>query len=117
MAGAPHGWERIRLQVGRSLDRRGGAPRRRALVVTPATRPVERVHADAGELAHGTDPPRTHPVGVVVRGLADLRQPDLAVEGRLGDARRAVPCILLGDHVRNTVTREGELAAKVPARG
>src|SRR5262249_6389222 len=91
-----------------------GAPARRAGAVAPAVRAIEGVHADAGELAHGAHPARVHPVCMVVRRLADLGQPDAAVEGLLGDARGALVVLRLGDPVRDAVAREGELAGQMP---
>ena len=54
-----------------------------------------------------------HIIGVVVRRLADFRQPDLAVEHRLGDLPGALPHVGLADHVGIVVAGEGELAGHV----
>src|SRR5262249_58722995 len=92
------------------------APGRRLLAIAPPTRAIERVHADAGELVHGADPPGPHPVGMVVGGFADLGKPDLAVECRLGDPLRTLPCFRLGDDVLDTIAGKAELAGMMPVR-
>ncbi len=50
---------------------------------------------------------------MVVRGLADLRQPDLAVEHLGGDHLGALPHVGLADHVGDAVAGKGELAGEM----
>ena len=57
-----------------------------------------------------------HPVGVVVRRLADLREPQLAVERVARDLLGLLPHVGLGHHVADAVAGEGELAGVVPVR-
>src|SRR6516164_10395557 len=72
---------RIIIRLKRSqliLGRRGRgriAPAWLIGAVAPVARAVEGVHADLVELGHLADPARAHPVGVVVRGLADVVEP------------------------------------------
>ena len=43
--------------------------------VAPRPRAIEGVHAEPVHLLHFVDPGRSHPVGVIMRGLGDLGQP------------------------------------------
>src|SRR6266516_4856234 len=106
-----------------NLQLRGGfrghlraAPARRVGAVAPAARAIERVHADPVELVHGARPPRMHPIGVVMRRLADLRQPQPAVERRGGDALGALHRVGLVERLRPAVAREGELTGEMAVR-
>src|SRR5437763_4792181 len=106
-----------------NLELRGGfrghlraAPRRRVGAVAPAARAIERVHADLVELVHGAHPPRTHPIGVVMRRLADLRQPQPAVERGDGDALGTLHRLGLVNSLCLAVARDGELASEMAVR-
>ena len=48
------------------------APHRRIGAVAPGARPIECVHAKLVQLHHFAHPARAHPVGVVMRRLANL---------------------------------------------
>ena len=84
--------------------------------VAPGARPVEAVHADLVELPHLVHPRRMHPIGVIVRGVADLRQPQLAVEHVAGDLLGLLPHVGLVDLVGDAVAGEGELAGELAVR-
>src|SRR5215831_1576357 len=104
--------KRLRRDFGRLCV----APRRRFRAVSPVAWTIKCVHADAVELAHFADPPRMHPTGVVVGRLADIVEPELAVQRLAGDVLGALPGGRLVDAVGDAVAGEGELAGQVTAR-
>ena len=57
-----------------------------------------------------------HPIGVIVRRLADFRQPQPPVERGLRNPAGAIPHVRLGDHIANAVAGEGELARQMTVR-
>src|SRR6516164_5424682 len=67
------------------------APSRRFRAVSPVAWTIECVHADTVKLAHFADPPRMHPTSVVVGRLADIVEPELAVQRLAGDVLSALP--------------------------
>src|SRR5262249_61793780 len=78
-----------RFMINWCLDAKASSPRFRSPLRRPtsaiSSRPpvawtIKGVHADAVELAHFADPPRMHPTGVVVGRLADIVEPELAVQ-------------------------------------
>ena len=99
--------------VGRrvGLDR-GRAPGR--LVVAPGARTIEGVDAEPVQSHHFMHPARMHPVGMVMRGVADIGEPDFAVEHFLGDFFRLLPHIRLVDLAQILAfAGEGELAGQM----
>src|SRR6188472_3835045 len=66
------------------LDRAGDVqpvtPDRNFLTVAPSLGPVEDVDAKLGMLGHGAYPPRIDVGRVIMRGLADFRQPELPIQ-------------------------------------
>ena len=87
----------------RGLLRR--SPARRVAAVAPGARPVEGVHAEFVHLLHFADPGRVHPIGMVVRRFRHFRQPELAVEHRLGDLLGAVPHVGLAHDIGDCCRR------------
>jgi len=81
--------------------------------IAPSPGSVERMHADAIELVHRAHPRRMHPIGMIVGGLADFREPEAAIERCCGDLRGAGPRLGLVDDVGNAIAREGKLASEV----
>src|SRR5262249_32445595 len=77
-------------------------------------RSIERVHANAVEPAHFADPPWMHPTGVVVGRLANIVEPEVAVERIAGDVLGALPGGRLVDALREAVARKGKLAVEAP---
>jgi hypothetical protein len=64
------------LQLAFRLRGRGRiAPGRRIGAIAPAARAIEGVDADLVEPRHLAHPRRMHPVGMIVRRLADVGQP------------------------------------------
>jgi hypothetical protein len=51
-----------------------------------------------------------------MRGLADFRQPELAVERFARNPGGDAPGLLVADHVAVIVAGEGELAGQMPVR-
>jgi hypothetical protein len=100
-------------RLPRRIGGLGVAPHRRAGAVAPVARPIEGVYADAVELAHLMHPPRMHPIGVIVGRLADIAEPEPAVQRIAGDALGARPGGRLVDAVRNAVAGESELAGEM----
>ena len=89
---------RTRIELGLALgllgelgrERRGllrRAPARGIAAVAPGFRPIEGVDAELVHPLHFGHPGWVHVVGVIVGRLADLLEPDLAVEHRLGDLK------------------------------
>src|SRR5882672_12158237 len=104
-----------RLQrLGGGGGRLGVAPGRGFGAVAPVARAVEGVDADAVEPAHFVDPPRMHPAGMVVGRLADIVEPEIAVQRLMRDLLGALPGDRLVDALREPVARKGELAAEAP---
>src|ERR1700730_12757706 len=79
----------------------------------PRLRAVEGMHADPVDLAHLAEPVRGHSIGVVVRRLADLVEPQPAVEHVVGDLLRLLPHVGFVDDELFTLAGEGELAGEV----
>src|SRR5215471_12366435 len=104
--------KRLRRDFGRLCV----APRRRFRAVSPVAWTIKCVHADAVELMHFAHPPRMNPAGVVVGRLADIVEPELAVQRLAGDVLGALPGGRLVDAVGDAVAGEGELAGQVTAR-
>src|SRR4030088_2262134 len=110
-------WARLWLDFGelggnfRGLRR--GAPARCVAAVAPGPRPVEGVDAEFVHLLHLVHPGGMHPISMVVGRLADLRQPQPAVEGFLGDLLGAFPHVGLVDDIADAVAGEGELAGQM----
>src|SRR5262249_46363144 len=71
---------------------------------------IEGVVAEPVHLGHFAHPARMHPVRVLVPGLADLGQPEFAVEHFRRDALGPRPHIGLAHDVGNAVAGERELA-------
>src|SRR6266478_5134176 len=94
--------------------RLGVAPGRGLGAVAPVARAVEGVDANAVELAHFVDPPGMHPTGVVVGRLADVVEPEIAVQRIARDVFGALPGDRLVDALREPVARKGELATEAP---
>src|SRR5271166_3089768 len=62
------------------LRRLGVAPLRRIFAVAPGARTIEDMDAELVHFSHFAYPARMNIGGVVMRRLADFRQPKLAVE-------------------------------------
>src|ERR1700754_1803324 len=75
---------------------------------------VEDVEADPADLVHGAAPVRAHIGRVVMRGIADFLEIDLAGGDGERDVLGDLELRLVAYAVRNTVAGEGELAAIAP---
>src|SRR4051794_36829207 len=98
-------------------DRRRGfwiAPGRSIAAIAPGPWPVEGMDTELMQLGHLAHPARTHPVGMVVRRLAHLRQPQLSVERFGGNLLGALHSVELPHHITNAVAGKRELASKTP---
>src|SRR5262245_37132542 len=84
------------------------APRRSIAAIAPGPRPVEGVDTELVQLGHLAHPARTHPVGVVVRRLADLGKPQLPVESLGGNLLGTVHGVGLPHHVTDSVAGKRE---------
>src|SRR5215470_11340009 len=73
------------------------------------------MHTDAVKFAHLAYPPWMHPASVIVGRLADVIEPEIAVQRLTGDVLGAFPRGRLVDAIRDAVTREGELTCEVAA--
>src|SRR5262245_33899033 len=105
------------LQLVLRLRGRGCvAPGRRVGAIAPVARPVERVHPDLAEPRHLAHPARERAVRVVVGGLADIVDPELAVERLARNLLRPLIGVRLAHAIRNAVAGEGELAAQAAVR-
>src|SRR6478735_5855990 len=78
---------------------------------TAAIGAIEDVQADAADLFHGLCPFRTNIDGMVVRGGANLREPDLAGGDRHREFAGDSPVILRVHPVLDVVAGKGELAS------
>src|SRR5215470_16343295 len=74
------------------------------------------MHTDAVKFAHLAYPPWMHPASVIVGRLADVIEPETAVQRLTGDVLGAFPRRRLVDAIRDSVTREGELTREMAAR-
>src|SRR5579864_456219 len=92
----------------RGLGRR--TPAWRLASVAPGPWPIEGVYPEFVHFLHFADPGRAHPISMIVGRFANLGQPDLPVEHRIGDFLGTVPHIGLADDVGNVVAGKGELA-------
>jgi len=88
------------------------APFGRVEAVAPGARSIEGVDAELVHLGHFAHPARMHPVRVIVRGFADLGQPEFAVEHFGRDGLGPLPHVGLAHDVGNAVAGERELAVE-----
>ena len=103
-----------RSRVG-IVDARAFAPDRLVVAIAPVAWPVERVHAEPIEPRHFMDPARMHPIGMIVRGVADFGKPDFAVESVFGDVLGLLPHVRFVDLAEVlTLASEGELTGQMP---
>src|SRR5262249_26022345 len=98
-------------------DRRRGfriTPGGSIVAIAPGPWPVEGVDTEFVQLGHLAHPARTYPVGVVVRRLADLGQPQLSVECLGGNLLGTVHGVRLPHHITDAVAGKRELTGETP---
>src|SRR5713101_1170168 len=108
------GCRALRLQTLRHrLRRLRIAPLGRIAAVSPGPRSIENMDAELVHFLHFSHPARMNIAGVIVRGLADFRQPKLTVEHFRRNFLGPFPHIGFANDIANSVAGESELAGEM----